>query len=282
MSGRWALDRGLAADLTEALGWDPTDGPVALAERLPHRVLCGSTAKLAAIRAGRIPPGADVADLARTVLAVDRARRSEPPADSPAWSCWVLATLHAALVETVGLGPARVAAVRRIDEGPDVAPVDFHSAVVVAVDGGRVVCDPYFGLGLDLPPEGAGPNVAGPGPGLAEIDPGSDGRWELAVRLARWDQSFRYRVVAPDLDAGDVRTLCAISVQHSGVPSRPYARIHVDDAVLEVQEAGSGSFVAQRWGQDIAAGAEPIEREVFDRWDDAVDRFARWTALRPM
>lgn len=57
--------RGWRATWASSLDWAPADGVAALAARLPERIPAGSTAKLAAIARGHVPPGADVDDLAR-------------------------------------------------------------------------------------------------------------------------------------------------------------------------------------------------------------------------
>ncbi|QXC63355.1 hypothetical protein KSP35_11515 [Aquihabitans sp. G128] len=268
----WRIDAGVARDLAEALGWAGGDGPAALAVRLPERVPTGSTAKLAAVAAGEVPPGADVDALAKQVLAHQLAIGSAPPggAPSPSWSCWVLATVMAALVDYAEVGPVRVAATRRIDEGAPV--VDVHAAVVADVEGTTWACDPFFGIGLPIPtaPDEVVEGTAGPC--WAALGPEPDHGWDLSVRLDHWGTTLRYRVLGPALDRGDVHALAAVSVTHTGVANRPFARLHVDGRVVDAScdEDGHGRFTDH-----------PAATEVLPTWADAVDAFAARTGTRP-
>ena len=101
----WRIDPGLAADLAAGLGWDPGDGVAALTARLPEQVPAGSTAKLSAIAAGDVPPGADVDQLARALVDHQHALAAPPAggAPSPSWSCWVFTSAMAALVDWADL-----------------------------------------------------------------------------------------------------------------------------------------------------------------------------------
>jgi len=264
----WQIDHHLADDLAAALGWSADDGAARLAERIPSKVLCGSTAKLAAVAADEVPPGADPDALARQIL-TNLARGT-----SPAWSCWVVATVMAALLDDAGYPSPQVAAVRRVD--PAAPTVDFHSTVVV-VDGGPTwLCDPYFGLAVPLP---TGP-IDGGEPtesddelrwARATVEPGD--RWLLEFQIKRWESPLAYRVFAPSLDRLDVHSLCAISVSHSGVPARPYARLHPGErVVVDAHQDESGANVVTRW--------PPVSRETCVTWDDAVDAFAALTGVR--
>ena len=149
----WRIDRGVASDLAAVLGWVPAEGAAALALRLPERVPAGSTAKLAAVARGEVPPGSDADHLARVVLEAQLAWVDRPDggAPSPSWSCWVFTTLMAALADWADLGPVSVAGMRRVDERAPV--VDFHAAVVVGDGAAPLVCDPYFGTAVELPAE---------------------------------------------------------------------------------------------------------------------------------
>ncbi|CAN5559226.1 hypothetical protein BH10ACT1_BH10ACT1_04600 [soil metagenome] len=276
----WRIDAGLARDLAAALGWSGDRGPAALAELLPQRVPTGSTAKLASMAAGEVPPGDDPEALARQLLEhlEVRAARSPGGAPSPSWSCWVVSTVMAALVDHAELGPVRVVATRRIDEGAPL--VDLHAEVVVVVDGETWVCDPYFGVGL-VAPTGAG--VAGEvhvGPCAAWLQHDGEHGWALAVRLDHWRAPLRYRVLGPSLDRGDVRAMAEISTTHTGVPARPYARLHLDGDAVDVfaDDSGHGRFV--RHPHQPPAEGDPPMGETLPTWEDAVEAFAAHTGTR--
>ncbi len=283
----WSIDPGLAADLAAGLGWRPDDGVAALTARIPARVPCGSTAKVAAVGRGEVPPGADVDALARSVVAHLAAwdRRPAEGVPSPSWSCWVVAGLQAAVLEGAGVGPVQVAATRRIDDGSPV--VDLHSAVVVEVDDTTLVCDPYFGLTATLPDEvgeAAGSisvgDELGDGAGLA-VACETGGRWTADVRLPTWARALRYRLLAPSVDRGDVLALCAVSAVHSGVPSRPYARLHVDGAVIDArQDDGAAGIVRVHPGPRPGGVAAGTTTTVHRTWPDAADRFVALTGVR--
>lgn len=266
----------MARDLAAALGWSGDLGAAALATRLPEHVPCGSTAKLAAVGRGDVPPGADPDELSRRLLGylVDRAGAPAGGAPSPSWSCWVTATVTAALFDAADLGPVRVAATRRID---DRAPeVDLHAAVLVGGGAGTVLCDPYFGLAVDVPAEPGATTEAVHAAGVASVARTAAGeRWELAVALRTWSDDLRYRLLAPDLDRDDVRAMCAISVPLSGVPSRPYARLHRAGTILDVRvdETGAGLVGEARPAGEAMSTTHP-------GWEAAVADFAVRTGVR--
>lgn len=270
----------MARDLGDALGWSGDHGAAALAARLPEQVPCGSTAKLAAVARGEVPPGAEPDDLARRILAHVTASASAPAggAPSPSWSCWVTATVTAALLDAADVGPVRVAATRRVDErAPD---VDLHAAVLAGAGAATVLCDPYFGLAVGLPAD-TGPDVGASATetratGTATVTRAVDGfGWELAVRMGAWADGLRYRLLGPDLDRGDVRAMCAISVPLSGVPSRPYARLHRAGTVLDVRRDEAGAGVVG----EAAPGADAVPT-VHPTWEAAVADFADRTGVR--
>ena len=288
----WAIDRSLAEELAAALGWAPDDGVAVLARAIPEHVPCGSTAKLAAMAAGEVPPGADAETLARRILG--HLRTGEP---TPTWSCWVVATVMAALVETLGTGSpsgsssgstwAEVVAMRRIDDRSPV--VDIHSAVLVPDGDGIWVCDPFFGSAVSVAgefPSGASGTTWGPhrfGPTTAAVRLETDQRWTHDVHLAAWPQGLRYRSLAPALDRQDVHAFCAISVAHSGVPFRPYARINHCDGVTSMAEDAHGRIRLATGSPAIDAvdpsGWEETEAH-FDSWEEAIVAFAERTNLR--
>lgn len=273
----WTIDAGLARDLAATLGWRPEDGVAALTARLPERVPMGSTAKVAAVAAGEVPPGADLEDLAHRLLAHQHRLADAPEggAPSPAWSCWVVAPVLAALIECSGLGPADVAVTRRTDDRSPV--VDLHAAVVTpGADGGRWVCDPYFGVAVLLPT--AAGAVGRQDSPLAEASVWSDGSgWAYAVRLKRWDQALAYRLLGPSLVRGDVVALTALSVTHSGVPTRPYVRLHHDGTVIDALETEDGTAALRTW-----SAATGVLDEAHATWADAAQAFAARTGTLPI
>jgi hypothetical protein len=271
----WTIDVGLARDLAAAVGWRPDDGVAALASAMPTAVPMGSTAKLAAIADGEVPPGADVEALARQLLAHCHAVATGPVggAPSPTWSCWVAATVMAALVGSVDLGPVQVAATRRCDDAAP--PVDFHASVTVTADDRDWICDPYFGVSIALP-HGPGGDASSRSPiGTASASRSADGGWDFFVGLDVWDQVLRFRRFGPALDRGDVEAMAAISVTHSGVPLRPYARLHVGDGIVDASESADSTAVVHTWTASTGRVARPMAT-----WADAVSAFAERTGTR--
>ena len=252
------------------VGWSPEDGVERLAIRIPEVVPCGTTAKLTAVEAGEVPPGADADAVARAIIRDLRA----DPVRSPAWSCWVSAALMASLLEDADLGPVRVAAVRRIGDGA--AIVDLHAAVVASDSTAAdrwFVTDPHFGLAVRMPTPDEPATTAELPLGLAAARLEDDGRLRFDVHLGRWAAPLRYRLLAPDLDRDDVRAICAISVQHSGVAARPMIRLHQPDAIVEVRTDEEGVGLVDHWAP-TADGTGTRTITTHATWDDAVADFA--------
>lgn len=228
----------MARALAAMIGWDPGSGPVALAGAMADHVPAGTTAKIAAMAAGEVPPGADPEGIARRILD-DR----ESGAPTPAWSCWALSTLMAALLGHGGL-PAVVVALRRIDD--DAPVVDVHSLVLTVTDDGPVGIDPYFAAVV-------------PGPGRAErslvhrgvwaerTDEPSAGRWTYEVGRGRMAIRLRYRTLAPVVDVGDVTAFCAVSVTHTGVPPGPCASLWRDEVATDAFVHHTGGAAVREW-----------------------------------
>lgn len=265
----WRIDPGVARDLAAAIGWGPDDGPVALTRAIGAEVPAGSTAKLRAIAAGEVPPGADPEAVARRILADRGAGRPEL-----AWSCWPLTTVMAALLATLPEIPCAVVAIRRIDG--TAPPVDVHS--LVAVDG--LLCDPYFAS-----------VVAGPGADEVERTVSGvwnrrtdepDGRWLLEIGNGRWGRGdgLVYRDLAPALDRGDVAAFCTISITHSGAPPRPMAVVWRDHDVVDAITHGDGTTATRTWRwdpDDIWAGV--LDQAEHPDWDAATADFAARTGI---
>lgn len=90
-------------------------------------------------------------------------------------------------------------------------------------------------------------------------------------------------MIAPDLDRGDVAALCAVSVHHSGVPSRPYARLHAGPGIISAHEAEDGTATCSTWerpdADDVHVGpVDPTDAD-FPTWSAAVERFAQLTGI---
>ncbi len=264
----WRIDPAVAGDLAALVGWAPGDGPIALTRALAAHVPSGSTAKRAAVAAGEVPPGADPEAVARRILADRAAGRPEP-----AWACWPMTTLLAALLETVAGTRANVVGIRRIDD--TAPPVDVHSLVLV--DG--LLCDPYFAS-----------VVAGPGADEVERTVGGvwcrrtdepDGRWTMAVANGRWSRTLEYRVLAPTLDRGDVAALCAVSATHSGAPPLSYAFLWRDDDLVEALTHTDGTTAVRTWRWDPHDHTRgDLHEEAHADWAGATDDFAARTGIR--
>ena len=278
----WKIDGGVARDLAEVLGWRGDDGPAALAALMPTAIPMGSTAKLAAITAGEVPPGADPDGLARQILGSLVPPEGGPagsggpggaPVASPSWSCWVACTVMAALIDATDLGRVEVAATRRSDAGAPM--VDFHAEVVVGGgDDPTWICDPYFGVAVALP-EAVGERSASIVTiGSAAAGRGADGGWALEVALHAWDVELQFRRFGPALDRDDVRAMAAISATHSGVPLRPYARLHPGDRIVDVSESAEGTGRLHVWTE---AGGR--QEQVVSNWSVAVASFAGQTGV---
>jgi hypothetical protein len=231
----------------------PTDvaGAGALLGRLARTFPAGTTAKMEALAAGAVPPGADPA----AVVAEWVAR------PGLAWSCWAAATVFAALVHAGGGLRADVVGARRIDlKAP---PVDVHTLVVLH-DGDRSwVADPYFGV----PPIAAsGGTATRPGVWGRAVTDGPV--WRTAVAPCSARSVLRYRSLTLPLDRADVEAFCRISVTHTGVSPRPWAQLVTDDGGAVAAVDRSGAVVMRRWsGLTTAWGSVP-----------SVSVLASWTA----
>ena len=241
----WRIDPGPARDLADLVGWDPTGGGRELLGALADQVPAGTTAKLEAVAAGAVPPGADPGAVAARILGDRGAARP-----SPSWSCWALSTVMAALLD-LGGRPAEVAALRRVD---DRAPaVDLHSVVLTVDDDGPVVCDPYFATAMPGPGE-EGREGVHRGARAVRGDE-ADGRWTYEVLRGWWTGPLRYRVLAPTCDRGDVAALCAVSVTHTGVPPGPCASFWRSPVAVDAFVHRDGGAAVREWRRDGAQGA---------------------------
>lgn len=243
------LPEPLARRCLDRLGVGPGADAAAVADAVATGVLGGSTAKLEAVAAGRVPPGADVVAVAERWLA-------EPDL---AWSCWAVCTLTVAVADACGLAAA-VVATRRVDAAT--SPVDFHSQVEVGDGSGRWLCDPYFGVGV-IPLRGGESwrsGVRGWGA------PGSDGSWVMTVTTPSLWHPCRYRSLGGPLGPGDVEAFCRVSVDHSGVPPRPFAHRLLADGYA-VASAGEDAVSVRRWRL-------PVDRDTGVA--PQVSRFGAW------
>jgi hypothetical protein len=266
-TGAWRIDPALASDLAAAVGWSAASGVPALVARIPEVLPCGSTAKLAAMERGEVPPGAHVDELAREVVR----HAADPDVPRPSWSCWVTASITAAILDAASVGPVDIAAVRRTDT--DGAAVDLHAVVVVDDGSTTYFCDPYFGASVALDP-GIGSNETGAPLGAARVERESDDRWTFGVHFGHWARPCAYRVFAPAMDRDDVRAACAISTRFSGVSYRPYARLHTGGGVDDLRLLEDGGSAVTRWDPPGPEVSRPHAS-----WADAVADFAARTGV---
>lgn len=255
----WPIDPGAARDLAEVIGWDPGTGPSSLLGALADHIPAGTTAKLEAVAHGELPPGADPEAVARRIL--DDRTRGRP---TPAWSCWALSTVMAALL-AAGEIPCDVVALRRIDGRSPL--VDVHSLVLV---GGPepMACDPYFASVLPGPGER---DREGLHRGVwARRTDEPAGRWTYEVGRRRWSSPLCYRTLAPVLDRGDVAALCAVSVTHTGVPPGPCASLWRADVATDAFVHRDGGAAVREWrgeGPDAMEGVTQVTEHA--DWDAA-------------
>lgn len=250
----WRIDAGVGRDLAALIGWDAGTGPVALLGAMAEQVPAGTTAKLAAIAAADVPPGADPETIARRIL---RDRAAGTP--TPAWSCWALSTVMAALLGAEGR-PAVVVALRRID--PAAPIVDLHSVVLTEGNDGPLACDPYFASVLPGPRSAEREGVHR-GLWAGRVDE-ADGRWTYEVGSGRWSGRLRYRSLAPIVDRGDVSALCAVSVTHTGVPPGPCASVWRDGVATDAFVHRTGGAAVREWrrsGPDAVGEGETTVTE---------------------
>lgn len=262
----WLLPDNLATEALDRLGLEPpVDQPGVddLVEALGRQLPRGSTAKLAALEAGRRPSGHDPVEVVEGWLADPR----------EAWTCWAAATVTASLVRAGGALDAQVMGVRRLGEGAP--PVDIHSVVTVADGGSRWVCDPHFGVG-PIPDEGGRrgrPALQG------TLQRRPDGRFDWTVAGPSFSHAkLAYRSLTGRLDQEDVRMFCDVSVTHSGVQNRPFALLLLADGVGTLKaESWTGPAELRLWrsGSDAAwtEDDQPIEpaRELLPTWSEGMD-----------
>ncbi|MDZ7675222.1 MAG: hypothetical protein U5K30_09165 [Acidimicrobiales bacterium] len=190
----------------------------------------GSTAKWRAVDAGADPPGAD------PTTALER--RLDGSLES--WSCWPHCTGLGAVLASRG-HEVRIA-VEHMRMGPNVAPVDYHSVLVV--DG--ALLDPFLGPSAPVP---AGGDVTRPDawaawvPGLRPDHLGNRGG----------TANYRYRLLADHLDQLDVRAFCAISATHTGVGRGRRAHWVRDARLWSVREDDDGESALR-----VSSGTSPF------------------------
>lgn len=223
----WSLPKRLAEDALDRLGVQPPvdrAGVDDLVEALGRQMPRGSTAKLAAITAGRRPSGWDPAEVVEGWLEDHHV----------AWTCWAAATVTAALVRAGGAVEAEVRGVRR--RGETAPPVDFHSVISIVDRGQQWVCDPHFGV--STVPAGGGTRVRSLLTGT--LAPRPDGRYDWTVAGPMFSvPELLYRSLTGPLDSDDVRAFCDVSMTHSGVRMLPFALLLLPD--------GYGTLRAESW-----------------------------------
>jgi hypothetical protein len=244
----------------------PTDvaGAGALVGRLARTFPGGTTAKMEAMAAGDVPPGADPA----AVVAEWTAR------PGLAWSCWAAATVFAALVHAGDRLRADVVGARRIDL--TAPPVDVHTLVVLH-DGDRTwVADPYFGV----------PPIAAPGgtatrPGVWGAAAADGAAWRTAAARCSARSVLRYRSITLPLDRADVEAFCRISVTHTGVSPRPWAQLLTDDGGVVAAVDRSGAVLVRRWTGLCSAWGSVPSVSVLPSWTEAEAVMAELAVAEP-
>jgi hypothetical protein len=265
----WRIDPGVARALADVVGWDAGAGPVALTRALGAAVPSGSTAKLRAVAADEVPPGADPEAVARRILADRETGRPEL-----AWACWPMSTMMAALLATLADAAPAVAAIRRIDA--TAPPVDLHS--LVAVDG--LLCDPYFASVVAGP--GAEERERWVGGVWSRREDEPDGRWTLEVGNGRWSEgnTLVYRDLGPALDRGDVEAFCRISARFSGAPPRPMGFVWRAADLVDAVMHHDGTTSTRTWTWDPACPWDgTLDQADHPDWPAAAEDFTRRTGI---
>jgi hypothetical protein len=252
----FSLPTGLADACFDRLGADPPvdgEGAAHLLDRMAVTVPTGSTAKLEAIAADLVPPGADPVPVAETWLV----------RPGLAWSCWAVSTLYAALVARAGTLTADVLGARRVD--PASVPVDFHSVVEVRSGARRWLTDPYFWMAPVEEPVG---DALRPGMWGEAVADGPV--WRTAVGSCAGRNLLRYRTFTTPLTGSDVEGLCRVSVTHTGVASRARAQLATADGMVAASAERDGAVRLRRWRAGPAeVWGVPCGTVELDRWADA-------------
>lgn len=256
------LPEALAGRVEDRLGLDDGDGVAAVVDRARRVVLAGTTEKLAAVAAGRVPPGVDPTAIWEDVVA--------PDADGAvrSWACWPLCTGIGALLIHRGHDVAISVEQRR---GPGTPIVDLHS--VLRVDGDLV--DPYLGPSMPVPP---GHDVSAPDAWASWL-PDERGRGDhLGVRAG--GSTFRYRTLVDDLDTAELAAFCAISADHSGAPRQRTAHWCSDAGLVTVKERADG-IAEVRLARGTSPFAETREIVATGPFEDVVRAWHGGAAAGP-
>ncbi len=217
------MDPGLAAEVTTRLGcplpsnWTEVDD---LYQHWLSQVWFDPIAKIAAVRAGREPPGADADAWCREWLATGLGG-----------TCWGQSVAFAAIIAHAGadtwIGMERMA---------DVDGIDFHCHVAAEKDGAPVVYDLIHATSGGLPLRDGAVSTRGPLRVGFEL---VDGRLEHVVRAE--GSPFRYHLLSTRMDRTDVAAFCRVSATHSGLRrDRFFARLLPGDTMVKARRSADG------------------------------------------
>ena len=222
------MPAGLIDELCSALGAalpSDRDGVERLAQAWGAAVSFDPVAKGVAMAEGRRPPGDDPVEVAERWLTTGLGS-----------TCWGHDVVLVALLGAAGV-PATVGLDRMITE----PAVDFHSFVLVEVDGTRFLIDPIHPSWSLLPFEAG---ARGDHPVYAVGIDDDDGRLVHWFRSeASWSKGARYAVLGTALDQADVRSFLAVSASHSGVGGRLFLRRTLADRVERFRPSLDGTAI---------------------------------------
>jgi hypothetical protein len=222
----WRFDDALAEAVVAAAGTSLDASVDQIGTAMLRWIPTGSTAKVAAVAAGELPPGLDPTAVAEQVL--DGSPHS--------WTCWPAATITAAVLH----GADVVAELRTDPESP---PIDVHAAVVV---DRQWHVDPCLGpgVGLDLR---SGDTRSGPS-AIAEVVPVEDGTFRHLVRGPRF--RLHYVSLNPAVTRRDLHALLELSVTHTGVRTdRRFWQLGLADGMVGITEP-DGVPTRRRWRRE--------------------------------
>ena len=244
---------GLIDELCAALGAAlPTDrdGVQRLAQAWGAAVSFDPVAKAVALAEGRRPPGDDPVEVAQRWLTTGLGS-----------TCWGHDTVLVAL-----LGAAGVHATVGLDRMITEPAVDFHSFVLVEVDGDRFLIDPIHPSWSLLPFEAG---ARGDHPVYAvgiDADEGRLVHWFQSE--ASWSKGARYAVLGTALDQADVRSFLTVSASLSGVGGRLFLRRTLADRIERFRPSLDGTAIEHTTFDGIT---DPVTATIADV-DEAIAR----------
>jgi hypothetical protein len=240
------MSPGLADEVLSRLG--SPRGPDDLVEAMGRNISMGNTAKMLAIKQGRIPFGANPEEMAACWL--------ETPSPDLSWSCWPIGTLCMALLDVLG-HETDIFLTRRVDAST--GPTDFHP--VIRVDGSSWV-DPSLWSG----PVATNASFLRHGRHMEMLgtDQGEGNRWN--VFQSRLTSLLSYRLIG-SLTPGDVEAFCRISTTFSGVPNVRLSYWLTRDGICGVKENDRGAQAKRYYTarhEVLAHTVDSLQRHSFE------------------